>query len=217
LNGLARQSKRASCGISRAVVFESTRNRTAKGSWDAKRTRLAASRPCCGETPRISRSTGSWASANENACAPSVRFETANSRPRISARVSLTTSDSSMIKIRFIHLSAAVGCGRTHRLAHRNVDEKRRALADRAFHGDKAAVLLHDLMRHRQPQTTALIFAGKKWIKNMLQVCFGDSDTCVAHLDLNKLAGRLGPMPGDGTSRNTYRSTLLHGLYRVEN
>src|SRR4029079_7238603 len=197
--------------MARAVDFESTKKNTAKGDCAAKRVRLTASRPYRGEIPSINRSTWACVSLKENPWVPSARFETANSRPRISASVSRTTSDSSMTKISFIQLSAAIRGG-THRLCNRHVNEKSGSFSNCTFNGDETAVLLNDLMGHRETQSTAFIFTRKERVENVLQIVFGNSYACVPDFNLDKFADGICPSPGNRTRGNAERTTFLHCL-----
>ncbi len=143
-----RQPTSASFSMLRAIDLDSTKNRTANGNCAAKRKRAAICEPHRGVTPKIKRSTSSRVSARGNPLEPNGRLTTANSLPRMRASVSRTTSDSSMTKIRFIHLSPKIR-GRADRLANRDVNEKRRPLSHGTLDGNETAMFLHDLMRHR--------------------------------------------------------------------
>src|SRR5262245_33095311 len=185
--------------MARAADLESTSNRRAKGNRAATLTMRATSDPCFGETPRIIRSHSSWMSGPCTLLFPSARLETTNSRPRMSANVSRTTSDSSMTKIRFIRVGVAIDyrpCG----LADRHVDKKSGSFSDLAFDGDEPAVFLNDLMRHCKSQTAPFILAGKERVKNMLRILCRNADPGVANFHLHKLAGGLGPFSRDGPS-----------------
>src|SRR6266545_4599538 len=164
----------------------------------------------------ISRSNSSCISESARPFVPSGRLETTNSRPRMRARVSRTTSDSSMTKIRFIRVSAAVR-QRACRLADGRMDKERCPLSDLTFHRDEAAMFLHDLMGHRQTQPATFILASEKRIKNMLQVLFGYADAGIANFNLHKIPRGFCSISRDGTRCNADRSTFLHGLDRVQN
>src|SRR5512144_2855575 len=176
--------------MARAVDFESTKKSTANGNCAAKRVRLAASRPYRGEIPSINGSTWDCASLKENPWVPSARFETANSRPRISASVSRTTSDSSMTKIRFIQLSAAIRGG-AHRFSNRHVNKKSGSLSNRTFNGNETVVFLHDLVGYRQTQSTTFIFAREERIENSLQIFLRNTNASVTNLNLDVFSNKL--------------------------
>ena len=95
-----------------------------------------------------------------------------------------------MTKIRFIRVSHTARY-RPCRSANRQMDKKAGSLSYFTFHRDKTAMFLDYLMRYRQPQAAAFFLtAGIERIENMLEVFLRDTDTGIAHLDLDKLPDR---------------------------
>src|SRR4030095_4617563 len=187
LKGLAKQPTLSRSSIALAADFESTRKRTEKGALSANLNRLEGSFPIAGVTPRIKRSTSRSVSANEKTPFPKGLFATTNSRPKIRARVSRTTSDSSMTKIRFACMSAPVAY-LTNRLTSWQIYTKCCSNAGFTLNRDVSSMFLDNLMRNRKPQAAALVFAGKKWIEDMIQVLRWYPYPCIADFNLDELA-----------------------------
>jgi hypothetical protein len=93
-----------------------------------------------------------------------------------------------------------------------------------ALHFDLAAVLLNNCMDDRQSQPSAVIFCGKKWIEQMLNVFGLDSFTGIANGDVKNftrfavaVGNRSHPFfAGVSLCAHGEFAAMLHCLYRID-
>src|SRR6185295_10600763 len=90
-------------------------------------------------------------------------------------------------------------------------------LSNRTFNRYKSSMFLYDLMGHRQAKTATLVLASEKWIEDMLQIFFRNSDTIISHLNLNELTGGLDTVSLDGSTQKRHRPGACHRLNGVQN